>query len=91
MFTDIWSMSAIDQLLRVARVYAELEDIPLTTVSSRALNDGKKLGALEDGADINVGRLEKALTWFSEHWPEGEWPAEVPRPSRSPEIAEVRP
>lgn len=75
-------MSGIDQLLSVARRYAEIEGIPLTTVSSRALNDGKKLSALEDGADITVGRLEDALIWFSEHWPAGDWPSEIPRPVR---------
>jgi hypothetical protein len=73
-------MSGIEQLLTVARTYASLEEIPLSTVSSRALDDGKKLKALEDGSDITVGRLEQALRWFSEHWPEGDWPADVPRP-----------
>lgn len=73
-------MSGIDSLLKVARRYAEIEGVPLSTVSSRALNDGKKLGALEDGADINVRRLEKALAWFSDNWPAGEWPDEVRRP-----------
>lgn len=74
-------MSGIEQLLRVARRYAEIEEIPLSTVSSRALNDGKKLSALEEGADITVGRLEDAMRWFSDKWPDGEWPADVPRPA----------
>jgi hypothetical protein len=87
-FTDIASMSGIEQLLKVARRYGEIEGVPLTTVSSRALNDGKKLDALERGADINVSRLERALSWFSENWPEGDWPPDVPRPS--PSLAEAR-
>lgn len=74
-------MSAIAHLLKVAHAYAEIEDVPLSTVSSRALNDGKKLKALEDGAEINVGRLEAALIWFSERLPEGKWPSDVPRPT----------
>lgn len=79
-------MSGIDQLLRVARLYAELEGVPLSTVSSRVFNDGKKIRALEEGADINVGRLERALRWFSDNWPgNGGWPVEVPRPSASAE------
>ena len=73
-------MSGIDSLLKVARRYAEIEGIPLSTVSSRALNDGKKLAALESGADINVKRMERALLWFSGNWPSGEWPSDVPRP-----------
>ncbi len=75
-------MSGIDSLLSVARRYGEAEGVPLTTVSSRALNDGKKLSALEGGADINVKRLERALVWFSSNWPSGaEWPADVARPA----------
>ena len=75
-------MSGIEQLLTVARRYAEIEGIPLSTVSSRALNDGKKLAALETGADINVGRLERAMCWFSDNWPgdDDEWPENVSRP-----------
>ena len=76
-------MSGIEQLLRVARAYGEIVGVPLSTVSSRALNDGKKLLTLEQGADITVGRLEEALRWFSEHWPAGDWPADVPRPLRA--------
>jgi hypothetical protein len=78
--TDISTMSGIDSLLKVARRYAKIEGIPLSTVSSRALNDGKKLAALEAGADINVKRLERAMLWFSDNWPAGEWPASVDRP-----------
>lgn len=73
-------MSGIDQLLKVARRYAELKDVPLSTVSSRVFDDGKKLSALEGGADINVKRLEKALGWFSENLSGDEWPTDVPRP-----------
>lgn len=74
-------MSAITQLLCVARRYAELEGIPLSTVSSRVFDDGKKLKVLEEGGDINVGRLERALLWFSERVPEDKWPADISRPS----------
>lgn len=80
-FTDIPVMSAIEQLLIVARAYGEAEGVPLSTVSSRALDDSKKLRALEEGADINVGRLERTMEWFSLNWPEGSpWPVGVPRP-----------
>jgi hypothetical protein len=75
-------MSGIDQLLTIARRYGELEGVPLSTVSSRALDDGKKLASLEGGADINVRRLERALEWFSKHWPaDGDWPSDIPRPN----------
>jgi hypothetical protein len=76
-------MSGIEQLLSVARAYAEIEGVDLSTVSSRSFNDGKKLGAIERGADIQVTRLERTMQWFSDHWPDGPWPVGVPRPTPS--------
>lgn len=73
-------MTGTEQLLTVARVYAAAEGVRLKTVSWRALGDSKKLGALEVGADIQVGRLDRALRWFSEHWPDAPWPDDIPRP-----------
>lgn len=83
-------MTGIDQLLSVARAYAAIEGIELSTVSSRALDDGKKLGAIEAGADIQVRRLERAMQWFSDNWPKGSWPDDVPRPRRSDSRADER-
>jgi hypothetical protein len=79
-------MSAISHLLELARVYGEAEKIGPSTVSWRVFGDTKKLGAIQSGADIQVRRLEKALHWFSDHWPEGaEWPEDVPRPDPEPQ------
>lgn len=83
-------MSGIDSLLTVARRYAEIEEVPLSTVSWRAFNDGKKLAALESGSDINVKRMERALKWFSENWPEGDWPEGIERPIKSVNFDEAR-
>lgn len=87
-------MAGIDELLTVARAYAELAGVSLTTVSSRAFDDGKKLGAIEAGADIQSRRLDRALQWFSDNWPAGDWPETVFRPTPSvapsPESREVR-
>lgn len=87
-------MTGIEQLLMLARTYASLEGVALSTVSSRAFDDGKKLGAIEAGADIQVRRLDRAVQWFSDNWPDAPWPDEVPRPVPSvpPEnLAEARP
>ena len=85
-------MSSIEHLLTVAHSYADLEGIELSTVSSRAFNDGKKLDAIEAGADIQVRRLERAMQWFSDNWPDASWPADIPRPapSESAEPVEAR-
>jgi hypothetical protein len=85
-------MSDIDRLLTVARAYAEGRRLKLSTVSSRALGDGKKLAAMEGGADIQVRRFEKTMQWFSDNWPDAPWPADIPRPAPSiAESAEARP
>jgi hypothetical protein len=76
-------MSMLDSLLAVAKGYAVGAKVDLSTVSWRVFGDTKKLAAMEAGADIQVRRLEKAMRWFSENWPEGaEWPAGVARPER---------
>lgn len=82
-------MTGIEQLVAVARRYAEIEMIELGTVSSRVFDDGKKLAAIEGGADIQVRRLERAMQWFSDNWPEGSWPDEISRPTPSPTSAAI--
>lgn len=73
-------MTGIEQLLAVARAYADATGLDLSTVSWRSLGDTKKLGAIENGADIQVRRLERTLQWFSDHWPDTSWPSDVVRP-----------
>jgi hypothetical protein len=74
-------MSGIDQLLELARAYAEAEGLELSTVSWRVFGDTKKFGAIETGSDIQVRRYEKAVRWFSAHWPDrATWPSNIERP-----------
>lgn len=74
-------MNSIDQLLSVARAYAEAEGIDLSTVSWRALGDTKRLPAIEQGRDIQVRRFERTMQWFSDNWPaSADWPTEINRP-----------
>lgn len=68
-------MSQIEQILTLARAYAEAEGVELKTVSWRVFGDTKKLRALEGGGDLYTGRATAALEWFRENWPEGAvWP-----------------
>jgi len=83
-------MSAIAQFLLVARTYRQLSGLKTTALSWRLFGDSKKLGALENGADIQVTRYEKALHWLSNHWPEGaEWPDGVSRPAKTADADEA--
>lgn len=76
-------MSAIDQLIQVAREYARATDLELKTVSWRLFEDSKKLEAMvEEGADIQVRRLEKSMRWLADNWPDNAvWPEDVARPA----------
>ena len=74
-------MTLRDQISRVARAYCEARGLSLSRVSTIVFNDGKKLGAIEDGADLNTIKFEQAMAWFSVNWPDGAvWPEDVPRP-----------
>jgi hypothetical protein len=74
-------MSAIQNLLTVAKQYGEAKKIGVSTVSWRAFGDTKKISAIQSGADIQMRRFEKAMQWFSDNWPEGaQWPEGVERP-----------
>jgi hypothetical protein len=81
-------MGPIQRLLLLAKAYGSAAEIELSTVSWRVFGDTKKLAALETGSDIQVGRYEKAVQWFSDNWPErARWPAAVQRPAPKPERA----
>jgi hypothetical protein len=80
-------MSAIDRFLLVTRVYRQVTGLKTTALSWRLFGDSKKLGALEEGADIQVTRYEKALRWLSDHWPaDVEWPTDAPRPAQASDV-----
>lgn len=79
-------MSAIDRFLLLARAYREATGLKTTALSWRLFGDSKKLGAIENGADIQVTRYERALQWFSDNWPLETWPLEAgPRPPKTPQ------
>ena len=83
-------MNRVDQILALAREYGRAVGVEMTTVSWRVFDDGKKLAALEAGADIQTRRADRAVAWLAENWPPGAvWPSEIARPSAA--SAEVTP
>ena len=68
-------MSAIDNLLEVARVFRQAQGLKTETVSWRVFGDSKKLALLMGGADLGTRRHAAAMLWFATNWPEGvAWP-----------------
>lgn len=79
-------MITAQDILALAKAYSAAAGVPLSTVSSRVFDDGKKLAALENkDADLTLKRAGAALHWFSANWPEtAEWPSDIiARPAES--------
>lgn len=72
-----------DQLVAVATAYCRASQVPLARASMHALGDRRLLPGLVTGSlTVTLRRADRALQWFSAHWPDGAvWPASVPRPA----------
>ena len=70
-----------DDVLSLARAYAECVGISLTTVGVRAAGNDKMFVRLATGRTCTVRSLERAARWFGCNWPVGlDWPEDIPRP-----------
>lgn len=77
------------RLLALSDAYSAKTGMSRSRISTIVFNDGKALGRIADGGDLNTRSFEKAMLWFASNWPEGlEWPAGIERPA-SPEVATV--
>lgn len=75
-------MRLTDHLIVLARAYTQATGLKTTTLSYRVFDDTKKLGSILAGSDIQTGRYEKAMQWFSDNWPQDlTWPEEIARPT----------
>ena len=80
-----------DQIVRIADLYAASAGIGRKRLSTIVFNRGAKLDGIASGGDLVTGTFEKAMQWFSDHWPKDvAWPADVQRPevTRTQEAAE---
>lgn len=74
--------STSKNLVTLARMLAEHENITHWAVSMRIFKKGNYFARLEAGTDPQVSTSERALNWFSENWPSDlEWPRGIPRPA----------
>lgn len=68
-------------ILSLAHAYCLAAGVPLSTVSARVFDDGKRLQQIREGGGITLARYNKALCWFSANWPDNAvWPSHVERP-----------
>lgn len=74
-------MSLTQQLLAVATAYSAATGVSMSTLSTKLLNGGGRLGAIASGGDLNTRNFENAMRWFSDNWPaDVRWPSGVLRP-----------
>jgi hypothetical protein len=80
-------MLGIPHLLSLVDEYRRVREVSDARVSTLVFNDGSRIAQLRDGRDIGTRRLDRAIQWFSDHWPEGaDWPAVIVRP----EVSDLR-
>lgn len=76
-------MTGREHIVRLAEAYGLSTNMPRTTLSWRLFRDTNKLDAIIAGKDLYLGRYERAMQWFADHWPDAPWPVGVPQPARS--------
>ncbi len=77
-------MNSISKFLSLVDAFCVATERAEATVSTLVFNDGAKIKLLRSGRNIGVLTLDRAVQWFSDHWPEGaEWPESLPRPAKS--------
>ncbi|TDT94898.1 hypothetical protein DFO45_2656 [Azorhizobium sp. AG788] len=74
-------MSLTSHLIQVEEAFRRGRKISRARLSSLLFNDGKRLGVIAGGGDLQTRNYERAMCWLSANWPEGaEWPEGVARP-----------
>ena len=72
------------RLVELCDLYAQHTGRCVSTVSRYATGSGETIARLCRGRTITTRRLERALRYLSENWPENaDWPVGTPRPPRS--------
>lgn len=76
-------MVTIEHFFQLVERFAEGKGLSESTVSLRLFNDGQRLKLLREGGDLGVRKVDTAIQFMSDNWPEGvAWPRHIKRPSR---------
>jgi hypothetical protein len=77
-----------DQIIRMAKAYANHTGLKLTTLGAYAVRDGKLFEQIANGRECRRKTRNALAAWFDANWPADlEWPADIPRPSKPKEKA----
>lgn len=67
-------------LLTCAHLFAAKRGFRDATVGNMSAGDWRFFGRLRDGRAFTVRKYDEVMSWFSNNWPDEDWPAAVPRP-----------
>ena len=76
--------STADRLVELLDLFAEHTGRSVSTVSRHATGSGDTVARLRRGGTITTRRLDRAIRFLSDNWPDSvAWPADIPRPASS--------
>lgn len=76
-------MSVRQHLISLIETFGKAKGISPSRVTTLAMNSGHIYARLVEGGNITIDRLEAAVSWFSDNWPEGtDWPEGIARPEK---------
>ena len=71
------------ELIKLAEAFCTHRGVTLSTVSTWAVNDGKRLTHLKMGGGCTVKTFQRLVQFFSDNWPADlEWPRAISRPTK---------
>ncbi len=71
-----------DRLVALLDLFAEHTGRSVSTVSRHATGSGDTVARLRRGGTITTRRLDRAIRFLSDNWPDSvAWPADIPRPA----------
>lgn len=77
-------MNHVEQIIAVSKTYLDTspgQSLDVRSLSWKVFSDTNRLERLMRGADLTTRSWERAMQWFSDHWPDGaQWPEGVHRP-----------
>lgn len=78
------SLSLRLKLVRLADAYCKATQLTRATVSDRVFGAGHRIDRIATDSDLMTATYERAVEWFSRHWPEAaSWPHDmIERPKK---------
>jgi hypothetical protein len=67
-------------LLTCASRFAEKRGFKDATVGNLAAGDWRFFERLREGKSFTARKYDEVMSWFSNNWPDEDWPAAIPRP-----------